>query len=435
MSKKIEPHKTIEELATLAPSAVDSCTVSPTERPQQVGEKRKKKGGNQGGLKSKKTRAVEVDVKPVYLLEGGLRKVQPYDYVFSTYAKARWYNVSIMKVFAQEFNYYRSPIYYRWLLDKGKIRVNGEMVSHDYTFKNSDLLETWNHRHEPPVLDKPIEIVADTDDLLVVSKPCSYPVHPTGKYRHNTLLNVLMYEMGYGKLHIVNRIDRLTSGLVLMTKTKEKAAEMGKLMEARNIQKTYLARVRGEFPDGTIECSEPIGTISQKLGIQCVVPDGKPSTTVFTRLSYNGTTSLVKCEPKTGRTHQIRVHLQFLGHPIANDPHYNAAAWSSLDQSQDRSTDQFLAQFQAQVFPADNSNMMEHYEGCIECRDVRSDPLPEMLHLWLHSLRYQGDGWSFETPYPDWAREGWTGDCDIEERFWNQGGLWDGRAPGEFLPE
>lgn len=134
--------------------------------------------------------------------------------------------------------------------------------------KNSDLIQTKSHRHEPPISSQSIEIVHDSEDLLVVSKPCSYPVHPTGKYRFNTLIQVLKHDKQYAyaqQLYLVNRIDRLTSGLVLIAKTKEKASKMSEQLRDRNIKKTYLARVRGDFPDGIIECNEPIMNISAKV--------------------------------------------------------------------------------------------------------------------------------------------------------------------------
>jgi RluA family pseudouridine synthase len=218
--------------------------------------------------KSKKQRSEEIESQPEYIIENGLRKVVPYDYVFSTYAKLRWLNSTILDIFTREFNYFRSPVYYKWAIEKGQIRVNGNVVSCDYVVQNSDLVETSNHRHEPPIADGKIQIVHEDDDLLVVSKPCSFPVHPTGKYRHNTLLHVLKYEMGYKEtLHFVNRIDRLTSGLVLIAKSKEKASQMGKTMTERNIKKTYLARVKGKFEYDRIECNEPIATLSHKVSI------------------------------------------------------------------------------------------------------------------------------------------------------------------------
>ncbi len=147
---------------------------------------------------------------------------------------------------------------------------------------------------------------------------------------------------------------------------------------------------------------------------------------------------LIIGEPKTGRTHQIRVHLQYLGFPIANDPHYNVAAWGeNLGKGGNADCDktQLIEAFQKQVFPGDSNVLIEGFDGCMECLDERKDPKPEMLNLWLHSLKYEGEGWAYETKYPAWAQEGWTGDADVEERFWNFGGRWDGEAPGEFTQD
>lgn len=93
------------------------------------------------------------------------------------------------------------------------------------------------------------------------------------------------------------------------------------------LEKEYVCRVEGEFPAKEVTCKEPILVVSYKVGVCRVDPRGKPCETVFQRLSYNGHSSVVKCRPLTGRTHQIRVHLQFLGHPILNDPIYNSVAW------------------------------------------------------------------------------------------------------------
>lgn len=88
-----------------------------------------------------------------------------------------------------------------------------------------------------------------------------------------------------------------------------------------------MCRVEGEFPSGELICEEPILVVSFKIGLCRVDPKGKECRTVFQRLSYNGKTSVVRCLPLTGRTHQIRVHLQFLGFPILNDPIYGSMAW------------------------------------------------------------------------------------------------------------
>lgn len=93
------------------------------------------------------------------------------------------------------------------------------------------------------------------------------------------------------------------------------------------LEKEYVCRVEGEFPDGEVLCEEPILVVSFKVGLCRVDPKGKECRTVFQKLSYNGHSSMVRCFPLTGRTHQIRVHLQFLGFPILNDPIYGSSAW------------------------------------------------------------------------------------------------------------
>lgn len=93
------------------------------------------------------------------------------------------------------------------------------------------------------------------------------------------------------------------------------------------LEKEYVCRVVGEFPEHQVVCEEPILVVSYKVGVCRVDPKGKFCQTIFQRLSYNGRTSVVRCLPRTGRTHQIRVHLQYLGHPIVNDPIYNMEAW------------------------------------------------------------------------------------------------------------
>ena len=384
--------------------------------------------------KSKKSRHAQVNHhSPTYILENGLRKVEPYHHTYVTYCKQRWKGRTILDVFTSEFND-KSAEYYEHAIKMGQIRVNGEKVSTDYIFRDSDFVETSSHRHEPPVCDTKIEIVESTDDMLIVSKPGGIPVHPTGRFRHNSLIHVLELEMGLGNLHIVNRLDRLTSGLVLIARNKQKAAEMGQLMKDRNIQKTYYARVKGLFPHKEIVCTESIKTAAHKVGVNIVASDGKPCETKFTFCSFNGRTSLLICEPKTGRTHQIRVHLQYLGFPIANDPLYCCSEWKDYKDiivGDEELTKRIVNSVTEKVFPKD-SFFEESYEGCYECRDARVDPSPEQLYIWLHAFEYKGPNFYYKTNIPEWAHGNWDGDNDIQERFWNHGGLWDGAAPGEI---
>ncbi|POY70497.1 hypothetical protein BMF94_6411 [Rhodotorula taiwanensis] len=255
--------------------------------------------------------------RPKYYEEDGLRKVAPY--------------------------MDRTTEYYEWAIESGIILVNNEKSTPDRVLRNGDLISNIMHRHEPPVAAGPVRILYDgrlpgnDGETLVVEKPGSMPVHPTGRYNFNTLLEILKYDYDLPLVHTSNRLDRLTSGVMICALTADASKKLGAWFGGRRnheggVKKEYVARCRGRFPDGEVICEEPLLTIDRQIGVNVVHPEGRDSKTIFTRLSYHerSNTSVVHCRPITGRSHQIRVHLQFLGHPIANDPIYqNTAAWGA----------------------------------------------------------------------------------------------------------
>lgn len=184
--------------------------------------------------------------------------------------------------------------------------------------------------------------------MLVVDKPAGVPVHSAGRYHHNSVMEILRFERGnQWTPRPCNRLDRLTSGVMFVGKTAKAAENMAIKLKQRTVQKEYVARVKGRFPDGVIVCDQPIMSVSPKVGLNRVRATGKEAKTMFRRLAYypshaaqrgghSGVAtpppalsneedgySVVHCLPLTGRTHQIRVHLQFMGHPITNDPIYS----------------------------------------------------------------------------------------------------------------
>ncbi|TKA56452.1 hypothetical protein B0A53_02023 [Rhodotorula sp. CCFEE 5036] len=279
--------------------------------------------------------------KPDYYEENGLRKVAPYMFTFHSWAKERWQERTLIDVYSEFRD--RTTEYYEWAIESGIILVNNEKSTPDRVLRNGDLISNIMHRHEPPVAAGPVKILYDgrlpgnDGETLVVEKPGSMPVHPTGRYNFNTLLEILKYDYDLPLVHTSNRLDRLTSGVMICALTADASKKLGAWFGGRRnheggVKKEYVARCQGEFPSDEVVCEEPLLTIDRQIGVNVVHPEGRESKTIFKRLSYDArsNTSVVHCRPITGRSHQIRVHLQFLGHPIANDPIYqNTAAWGA----------------------------------------------------------------------------------------------------------
>ena len=389
----------------------------------------------------------------------GLRYVKPYHFTFTTHCKGRWIGRKLIDVFSSEFRM-ESIDYYKAAVQKGKITVNGNIVEPDRILKQNDLIRTCIHRHEPPVSDNPIEFVKNDDEMVVINKPSSIPVHPCGRYRHNTIVFILGEDYGLTNLHTIHRIDRLTSGILMFAKTVSKAQEMEKYVKGRLVKKDYLCRVAGRFPPETLTCSEPIMVVSHKVGVCQVKAEGKEAKTEFNFVSYNGKSSVVRCVPQTGRMHQIRVHLQFLGYPILNDPIYNkpdvwgesngkggttepvAEILAALERGRKDSilkSRQHESSNNVASGNGDNIGSNQHnYENesdtisnkippkkqklcfgegnpsydseCTECQNPIPDPKPNELCIYLHALSYKGPGWEYKTSTPEWANADW----DIE---------------------
>ncbi|GAB6032271.1 hypothetical protein CHUAL_010911 [Chamberlinius hualienensis] len=377
-----------------------------------------------------------------YYFENGLRKIYPYFYTFTTYCKGRWINMKLIDVFAKEF--LAQPVYeFENSIKKGLLTVNGEEVKPEYILKNGDLIANRIHRHEVPVTDKPLKIISLTEDLVVIDKPSSIPAHPSGRYRFNTVVFILAKDFNLPGLRIAYRLDRLTSGLMMFSRNLERDKQLKDEIKNRSVQKRYLSRVQGVFPEDPVLCKEPIAVFSHQIGICRVDPNGKECETEFERWSTNGKTSVVLCKPKTGRMHQIRVHLQYLGYPIVNDPLYNHPAFGPdkgkngninktekelvRDLAKDNPELRWFAESDStisglEVCPESLGNSSTEKEPCAtvdskhfdpNCglclkRTAFQEPTPSQLIMYLHCWKYQGPDWKYETDIPDWAKEDWV---------------------------
>jgi tRNA pseudouridine synthase 9 len=120
----------------------------------------------------------------------------------------------------------------------------------DTIVSNGDMISHTMHRHEPPVTDQPIGVVYEDDDIIAISKPAGVPVHPTGRYNYNSVTEIMKHERGPDFVPMpCNRLDRLTSGLMFIAKTRDAADRFMKQLKERSIRKQYVARVKGEFPE------------------------------------------------------------------------------------------------------------------------------------------------------------------------------------------
>jgi 23S rRNA pseudouridine1911/1915/1917 synthase len=219
-------------------------------------------------------------------------------------------------------------------INEGHVLVNGKKEKQSYKMQAGDVIDITLPKPPPPDAvpeDIPINIVYEDEDLLLVNKEPGMVVHPAFGNWTGTLVNGLLYHVDELsdedsdsiRPGIVHRLDKSTSGLLVVAKNEVIHAALSKLFSTHTIERTYQAIVWGNPPEkGTIEAS--LGRSKRDRKKITIVPDGegKHAVTHYCVLEYFNHTSLVELKLETGRTHQIRVHLSHLGYPVFGDPDY-----------------------------------------------------------------------------------------------------------------
>ena len=227
-------------------------------------------------------------------------------------------------------DYTRSQI--QLWLKEGVVFLNGQPLKANYKVKAGD--EIVIKIPEPETLDLvpenlALEIVYEDEDVAVVNKPQGMVVHPSAGHSHGTLVNGLLFQLNnlstindVVRPGIVHRIDKDTSGLLMVAKNNAAHESLAAQLKDKTSLRKYIALAHGDIAHekGTIEA--PIGRSKVNRKMQAVREDGKPAITHFTVLERFGDFTLVELQLETGRTHQIRVHMQYIGFPLAGDPTY-----------------------------------------------------------------------------------------------------------------
>lgn len=220
------------------------------------------------------------------------------------------------------------------LIEDGSILVNGEKVVNKYKTKLNDVIDIdWIDQTltdiEPQ--DIPLDIVYEDEDIIVINKPKGIVVHPAPGNPDGTIVNALLFHCkelsdvnGFYRPGIVHRIDKDTSGLLVCAKSNSAHAILADQLKDKTCFRKYYALVDGVLTNDEGEINAPIGR-SQKDRQKMEVTDknAKEAITEFKVLQRLSTSTLVECELKTGRTHQIRVHMSFIKHPVLNDARYS----------------------------------------------------------------------------------------------------------------
>ncbi len=227
------------------------------------------------------------------------------------------------------------------LIKQEKILVNGNKTSTSYQVKENDLIQVnddldFEITIEPENI--PLDIVYEDEYLMIINKESGMVTHPApGNYSH-TLVNALLYYLNLGKTKnlrpgIVHRLDKDTSGLMMVAKTDEALEKLSNMIKEKKVQRHYIALVEGIIGPETATIDAPIGRDRNYREKMCVTDiNSKNAITHIKVLKRYKNNTLIECILDTGRTHQIRVHLSYINHPVVNDPIYNKKKATSFGQ-------------------------------------------------------------------------------------------------------
>ena len=222
---------------------------------------------------------------------------------------------------------YRSRTQWRKIVREGRLTVNSLAARPSRVLRTGDRIDYVPRRRPEPPVDRHYLLLHADDDLVAVAKGGNLPIHPSGRYFHHTLLHLLLEDHPeWRRLHVIHRLDRETSGVVVFGRTRAAAGRVARQFRERTVEKRYLALVMGSPPNDRFTIDLSLGPardslIRKAVGVR---PDGVPAKTSIRVLRRGPDWTWLEARPLTGRLHQIRVHLKAAGLPIAGDKVYGA---------------------------------------------------------------------------------------------------------------
>ena len=240
--------------------------------------------------------------------------------------------VRIDKIISEKSDFV-SRSYAAKLIDEGAVTVNGKVVKSSYKAEEGDeirIILPEAKKLEIKAQDIPLDIVYEDEYLLCINKPVDMVVHPSAGHEDGTLVNALMSHCGENlstingvmRPGIVHRIDRDTTGLLVVAKGDAAHENLSEQLKARTLKRRYFAIVHNNITEDNGTVNAPMGRSPQDRKKMAIVKDGREAVTHFEVLERFGKYTLVACDLDTGRTHQIRVHMKHIGHPLLGDKTY-----------------------------------------------------------------------------------------------------------------
>ena len=254
------------------------------------------------------------------------RKTEPYDQQFLFVVTPEFANKTLLQFYTTKFKY-KTADYWQSLIDHNLVSLNHQPALTSSVLQLGDEIRTKRLDVTEPDVNAHIEVLFDEQGLFVLNKAAPIPVHPSGRYFKNSLTSVLRELHPSQSFHTIHRLDKWTTGVLILATDSKVARHMHLQVEKQRIDKTYGVLAVGDFPRDTFLVDESIGRIDGVYrGTGDLALNSKSSQTEFTVMQSHPTIPqlhLLKAKPLTGRTNQIRVHVQTAGGYVLNDPLYS----------------------------------------------------------------------------------------------------------------